>query len=425
MARDPLSWHVAPEEAPRRPPPDASPVEPAPSRRRWLGLALAAGIVLLVLVAQMRRAADEARRERAALIVALGDHVVAEAQAMAAGQPGAAANWMDPAAVADWAVRYRRLFEPAPVNPYNELCGVYGTEWHPNAARPALTLVNLAGPPGARRAVLRVAWAEGSAATEPRAYREVDGGWRRTPLTKAEITRGAWRELVLGAWRVVGPAGDLRVLTTPTGPGVDFARLDEQVRQDVPRAASAVLSAGRVVVQPTELESPVIEVGIAPEPRVVVNSPELALVNPDGPLSAGALYRLALVTSAASARYGQLGAAELPFGPFWALDDAERKAVRNHLRGVLDGAWRSQLAEEDAPVNEDRAPYERWQRGCISDALLVQQLLATRRVESLAELIGRMDQANDGAAVLLDLSGQPDRAAYERWARDWAVTPEP
>jgi hypothetical protein len=433
MADPPLSWHVEADEARRRPRSGPAPVdvEGPEGGRDWRPLALAAGAILLALAGLVWRVGQQTEQERAALTTALGDHVVAEAKAMAARRVQDAPALLDPAPPPAWAQRYLRLFAAESVNPFNELCGVYGVGWHPNTARPAVTLVDLQESPAGRRAVVRLTWSTGSAATELRAYREVAGAWRRTPLTDAEMTRGAIREVQVGPWHVSGPDGDVRALTTAEGPGVDFALLDQRVQAVraalvVDRPGDAWVASpsadGRIVVRPTELEMPVIE---GPEPYVVVNSPDMALVNPDGPLSAAALYRLALVTGAVNARYGEQAAA-VPFGPFWALDDAESKAVRNRMREVLAGAWQSQFKPDEAsaiPDLAEPAAYQSWQRGCISDDLLMQQLLATGRVASLAELIERLNLG--GVAAFLTLSGQPDRPAFERWARAWATTPEP
>ena len=168
---------------------------------------------------------------------------------------------------------------------------------------------------------------------------------------------------------------------------------------------------------------------------MLVNAPSLALVNPDGPLLAAALYRLALVQAVLGARYSQVGVTELPFAPYWSLSTDERLALRNRLRQALGGQWRSQLVRDPDPAATFQMRYsfyDEWQRRCLSDALLVQQLLETGRVSSIGDLVTRFDPDPggdrgpvDAGGVLLELSGQPDRASFDAWARAWATTPEP
>lgn len=428
MPASAVRWDIGPEEA------APSPTEPHPQPRQgWRSVALLAAAALIFLGGLALKTTGDARREREQLTATLVGVMQAEARAQAGQDKAAAEQLLDPEAPRDWAQRYRRLFGPSPVNPYNELCGVYGPEWHPADSQPVVTIEGERARGGSQRVLLTVAWLGGSAPSERRAYRQVDGAWRRSPLTESERTRGARQSRQVGEVLIEGPAGDVAALASDPALAVDFAALDRRVRSDLavtPPFTSRPVPVTRVVVRPTELESAVIEVGIAPERLVVVNSPALALVNPDGPLSAAGLYRLALVQAVLSARYSQFGVSELPFGPYWALSDAERKEIRNHLRRALDGAWRSQLSREPgaAEVYQMRhRAYDEWQRRCISDALLVQQLLETGRVDTIAELVRRFSFAEgaDGSQVLLDLSGQPDRAAYDDWARAWATTPEP
>lgn len=420
-----VRWDIGPDEA-GPPPPDTHP------NHGWRSVALLAAAAVVFLGGLALKTTGDARRAREQLTGTLVGVLLAEARAQAGRDTAAAELLLDPEAPREWAQRYRRLFGPSPVNPYNELCGAYGPEWHPPETQPTVTIDAERERGADRRVLLTVAWAGGSAPNERRAYRQVDGVWLRSPLTESERNRGPRQTSQVGDVQIEGPAGDVTALVSDPALAVDFAALDQRVLADLEVAAPFTprpAPVTRVVVRPTELESAVIEVGIAPERLVVVNSPALALVNPDGPLSASGLYRLALVQAVLSARYSQFGISELPFGPYWALSDAERKDIRNRLRRTLDGEWRSQLSrgsEEGEAFQLRYRDYEEWQRNCISDALLVQQLLETGRVKSIAELISTALRADQGGRPwVLDASGQPDRTAYDSWARDWATTPEP
>ncbi len=435
----PLRWQVRETETrplagSTAPPTDESGGDGATSgggRGRWW-VVLLSSVVLIGLGAVMVRANLDARRERERLLLDLTATVMAEAKAQVLEDGDAAQAFLDPEASRDWAARYVRLYNPAPVNPYNELCGVYGPEWQPSDGKVDVVLEAAAAGPGGRRVVVRVAWRDGSRATERRAYREVDGSWRRAPLTVAERVRGADREVQLGDVLLRGPAADVADLTQDPELALDFAALGARVLADLPFVSRAARGGPRVtvVVRPTELEGPVIEVGVAPERLVVVNSPALALVNPDGPVSAAALYRLALARGVLAAQFHQFGVQELPFAPNWSLTEAEQRAVRNRLREALAGEWRSQLSRADEPAEAFRLryrEYDEWQRRCISDALLVQQLVVTGRVASYGELVDRFGNTDAEAAelLLLVLSKQSTPTLYEAWAQAWATTPEP
>jgi hypothetical protein len=389
-------------------------------------------VALALLAAVALKTGDDARREFARLATELAAVVQAEARLQADGDLDSAEAYLDPDAPRDWAQRYRRLYDPTPVNPYNELCGVYGTEWHPQTAPPEVSILSARDEAAGRRVRLALTWPVGSRAGEERAYRWVGGRWRRTPLTDAERTHGRELSRQVGEVVITGPAGDVAALTADPALAIDFAALDRRVRGDLagvmPTRRGGQTATTQVVLRPTELEGPVIETGIAPQRLVLVNAPSLALVNPDGPLLAAALYRLALVQAVLGARYSQVGVTELPFAPYWSLSADERLALRNRLRQALGGQWRSQLVRDPDPaaaIQMRYSFYDEWQRRCLSDALLVQQLLETGRVSSIGDLVTRFDRERDSGKVLLGLSGQPDRARYDDWARTWATTPEP
>jgi hypothetical protein len=431
MADAPIHWQVDEAPARRAPaePPGPGPAGPPAGRARLAFGLLAAGVVL-VLGGGMWRANREAHREFEALVTELAGVVAAEARAQVSGDRGAAEAWLDPAAPRDWTQRYRRLYAPPPINPYNELCGVYGAAWHATEAPPALTIETARREGAGWRVVLALSWDLGSRPAERRAYRRQGRAWRRTPLVGAELGRGAARERRLGQVLLRGPAADVATLTEDPALAVDYPALDRRLQADLSPLFGPPDLHGpiTVVVQPTELEGVVIEVGVAPERLVILNSPAVALVNPDGPLTAATLYRMELVQALLNARYAQFGFSELPFGPYWSLTGDERRAVRNRLREALAGAWRSQLARDPAPEEAYGVRYRNygeWQRRCISDLLLVEQLLVTGRVPSVGELIKHASgDAGLSGPALLRLAGQPDGAAFERWARAWATTEE-
>jgi hypothetical protein len=391
----------------------------------WLLLLLVLGLALGAAVVW------QARQREARLHADLAAIVEEEARAQAFGVPEQASTLADPLAPESWRQRYGLLFreERTPLRP--EIAEMEFEE---------------------ERALLTVTWPEArTPITERRAYRLVDGAWRRAPLPLQ-----AWEpagEQSTDHFLLRADAADLEALTGDPALRLNLERLRGRVVTYWPHTWKDFFLT--VTAQPQELSGPVY---FADAQKLFVNSPPLALADPTSPLPWKAQYRLAVT----SAVVEWLTTPEWLRQPFtesndgleallpeeeqglrnwvalwrilqqaearqWALDGEQRVALRNGWREELGGVWPEPFAGP-LPLDPDAADPEARRRWMAVSLLVERQI----QIEGI-HVPGRL------ATVLLDYPARNDFQVgqffgvliggsannVEQLSRDYILTPEP
>lgn len=353
-----LEWDIVEEE--EGPPADRG-ESPFPIRRPWYQWVLVGG-VLLALVggaiwATWQWQARQLRRDIEAAILQ-------ETRLMALGAGEQAAELADPGASSYWQFRYQQyLATPRPL-----------------AGPPTVTGIRLEEE--GRLALVSVRWSGG--AGEQRAYRLVQGRWRRTALpgdgADAQLVSHASEYFVLRAAPL-----DMAVLTTPLALPERWESLRAHVAQTWQgwEVESYPIT---VIFQRLEF-APIIS-PTSSRRTLRANSPRLSYVMSNLPLSSEAHYELHLTSTllrrvlpyprgegdhSAFLLYRQLLDAEARHA---VLDAAERRALRNEWRRTLQGDWPSPLEAPPSLTEQsseaERAAFERW---WLASALLLDHLV--------------------------------------------------
>lgn len=368
-----MDWQVLGDEE-RLP---SAPAENEPrARRAWarlwrwllLGLLLVATLGAAV-VWQARQREEELRADLEATIER-------EARAQLFGVAAQAREFADPAAPQIWRERYAALFHP-----------------QQSDLPPAVTRLALQE----GRALVDVTWPGApTPIIEQRAYRVVGGAWRRSPLPLEAWEAAGTRRTT--HFSIQANAADLAAFSDDPALRLNLERLRSRVVTYWPDAWADFFLA--ITVQPQELSGPVLFIDAQ---KLLVNSPDLALVDPAAPLPREAQVRLAITTAVVewlatpeslrrpffgdrSGRFLEtpdegvnnwwalwriLQAAE---ARHWALDSAQRRLLRNAWRAELAGTWPDPFAGPLplSPEGTDPAARRRW---------LAVSLLVERQIE--------------------------------------------
>ncbi|MDQ4077392.1 MAG: hypothetical protein M3220_14235 [Chloroflexota bacterium] len=415
-----LEWEVLEDN--EQAPPASSVGRRSPSRNqllRWL-------ILLLLLVGVVAGAMWwQMRQQEQALRGDLTGVLEAEARIMAVGEWEQARSLLDPDAPPAWKNAY--LYHMS----------------RPQHIPGAPTLRSVSMNEEGTVATVVVAWprpeessASLSKVVERRAYRLVDGTWRRTalPVETSEVRTVETEHFVLR-----GEASELTALSKGAEWRFDPEALYHHLAASWPdewlERRPITLIVKRQEFGPAVQKTP-------SRRTLLVNSPRLSYVVTNEPLSSAAYYRLQLtdnlilkivpvqrpVTLAEedAEQYvtlqRQLQWAE---ARWWALDEEERKGLRNAWRASLAGEWHFPLDPTAYP--DPDASSEEQQRHWMAMNLLLDYLISTRGREApgqiAAQLAAQIENATDSATLFLAVTNTT-LEELETHAREYALTTE-
>lgn len=376
-----LDWRVEGESSPSDPNPPKLP-RPSP---RWGRILLVA--LLLILVTGAALLAGQARARETELRAELTQLIAEEARAQAFGQWEQGAWLVDPAASSTWRGRYAALYErprSLPVLPF-----VQEITW------------------GDQRVTVQVTWPTSIThpLTETRAYRLVEGTWRRTPRDDIVRTR-TLREHSSAHFRLRGEE-EVAALLDDRDLRLSLEALRARVVTYWPDTWGDYFLT--LHAEPQELSPPVY---FSDAQKLYINRPSIALLDPASPLPAKAQYRLAVTTAVVQwlttpdwmrdpetrsiltlpqpgqpptgdwiALYRILQQAE---ARHWALDGAQRRDLRNAWRTELAGTWPDPF-QPFLDIDPDAADPEVRQRW-LALTLVIERQIALNG----PEVIGRM-----------------------------------
>jgi hypothetical protein len=428
-----LKWKVSENEGDTLPCVEEEQARPDPRRSVRLLLLL---LLLLVGAAGggLWWARQQEQQQETALHRDLMGAIEAEARALAARDVAQAMALLDPEVPTLWQVRY-----------LNERYLIERIRQPDALGIPALLSVNLDD--AGTLATVEVGWpdprGDGEGAeparevVERRAYRLLDGSWRRTPLHLEGLAREERRteHTVL-----IAPPADLALLADDPALRVDFEALWQHLETHWPRDG-LIEPPLYIEVDPQEFD---FLVPSATSRTVRVNSPHLVLrqlTDSDSPLSAKAQYRLLLteyimwlvsanwyaglpetVASDFNTLSGALRAAE---ARRWTLTEEERATLRNQWREVLG-------RERCSPLDGDflgRGLTQLTQGECrnASLQLLLEHIADTEEPGVFGRLAAEMATAEPGTADVITVFERAtgrSREELEARAREYAATVE-
>lgn len=409
------------------------------SWHRWLLLTVSALIVIAgisggALVWYVKHQENKLRDDATAVIAA-------EARAQALGLESQAFSFADPDAPHLWLERYRELYQRS-----GAILSAWWLQpgaWQPPTSRPDVRSVTLED--AGRRAVVEVAWTERSRVVERRAYRLIDGAWRRTPLFEdaglpPSRTTEWLQEQRSDHARVLAHAEDFARLAGGAHHHVDFEGLHDHIYSTWP-AGMVDDTDVTVRIVPTELKTPFVSVSERTG-SVTAAAPDIALVTAAVPLTPAAQYRLALTNGVVDVltlteQWSQesFGSQSIPFSELqqlqarhWALDDTERTALRNAWRRELGGNWRSPLTPftpEEVDTDDDQEGAHLLMQWLIPWRLFLEQLLVEGYVDTPGSLARAVlaSPETDAVTFFTDLTGL-SQTELEARARTFALSPE-
>lgn len=254
-----LDWHVD-EEIPQ----DALSDEP-PRRQLRIGWRTALLLLTLLLISVTVGIAVLRQRE-AALRAELDTHILQESRAMASGDRDLALPLVDPGAPSSWFVAYQSLFQRRATH-----------------IAPTVQEVELIG----ETATTMVRWATTPPLIEPRAYRLIEGTWRRTPLT---IPTDQSSDLRTTHFALIGPPDAVKDLASTPGIQLNLEGLRRRVATYWQDTWDEYFLTVRVY--PAEF-APAVR--YADARNLHVNTVNLTPFDPTGALSPQSEYRLAVI----------------------------------------------------------------------------------------------------------------------------------
>ncbi len=375
-----LDWRVA-EQLPDDPTTDDV---PAVTTRRPGNRVVLVG-ALLVLVIVVSGLSYTYRQRDVALRSDLSTYILDETRAQAAGDVSLAEAYADPNAPEGWYAHYASQFRST-------------------ATLPALVVqdVRLAG----ELAEVDVAWQTTPPYMQHRAYRSVNGQWRRTPLVVATepITDTRTPYFV-----ITGPVPVVNDLTNTPGLQLNLEALRGRIvtywGDDIWDAYLLT-----VAVYPSDL-APAVEFSDAR--RLHINTPTLTPFDPASPLSPQSQYRLTVtdavvkwLTTPQWVRDLQLGNTTMSPADVaashdwmvmldllqqaearqWVLNDAERRAVRNAWRAELNHQWVDPFTAR-LPLTNTPATYDARLRWVMVNLMIERQITVGG-----PEMVGRLAQ---------------------------------
>lgn len=420
-----LEWDVLEDED--RPLPPLVEERPVPRWQRWWPWLVMWGLLFGLLGGMVWWRAQEQEQVLRADVQAAVD---AEARAMALGEPTEAMRFIealaDPDAPETWLNFYWYQFvgDDAPSEPPQ--LGRLTLQENGAVAWVEVVWTLPEETPGTREAM------------EQRVYRLVDGAWRRTPLTIEEVEK---EEVRMEHFTLIGAPQTLAELTGDGSLGLKLDNLWEYLNAEWPEGW---LARERIYlnVEPSELGFLIASQTNAR--TIVVNAPETSVSQLvlAWPLSADAQYRLRVTTEVirrltmaqmgsgvfgerAPTFIGVLSGLQAAEARHWALTEPERRALRNHWRGELDGGWVSPfegpLVRQADNTSKELDQIEQRQ---VALSLVLDYLVETRGVA----VLGRMAQIlaerrPDFGTLCLEVTGST-LEELEAEVREYALNDE-
>ena len=418
-----MQWEVAEQEGkPLTALDEAGPEPPRHKTLQWRGVVL----VLLGFVAGFAGLlAWQARQRETALRADLTSVIEGEARVMGLLATEQGRAYVDPDAPLDWQMRYLRYPGPVPDPGGLPKLGTLRLEEDGQIAR-----VEVVWPRPASRETAE-------AVSEHRAYRLVNGSWRRTPYVRPGQET---EERRTDHFIVQAPPEELETLTNDPALYVDLESLRQSIEATWPRSwFDGTPVTVRVVAR---------EFGpyVTPTaPHIQVNSPHLAPADPFSALPAASQYRLVLTHEVLyhlirppmpppisnepillyRTLYDHLVFAE---ARQQALSAEERQAIRGQWRERLGGKWESPFSGPMFWIfGENGADQQAIERRQIALHLLLEQLAETEGPEVLGGLASAMTRQHPTEFSLADLFTEAtglSREELEARAREYAATVE-
>ncbi|MBA3533802.1 MAG: hypothetical protein H0T73_17940 [Ardenticatenales bacterium] len=460
-----LEWKVLEEEEGSLPP-DPLPVLPSP-RRWWRWLALLLGVGLLVVVGLLGNARWQSKQQEEQLRRDLTEIIEAEARAQGFGLVEQVGTFADTGVPPTWRLRYLHLFEPerrerAEMPDWGRFF-YFGIGARPSTSGlPEVQALHLEEE--GQRVSVEIGWRGGSQLTEQRAYRLVEGRWRRTPLQAGlacswesgsqiayQLIDGKWKsapcreeaqragrvERAFPAFLLRGQSADVAALSEPGEFYLGLDALQAHLAESWP--TTLLLNPFiTLTVEAQEFSGPVLRPS-SNEASILLNSPESATLFPHVPLTNGAQYRLmvthGLLFTLINSRQlgGRIEGGDLTPSFIvqaearrWALTADEQRTLRNAWRTELKGEWSSPLAPQPQGNYINRKEAEAFMSYCLSWHLLLEWMIEEGYVSSPGALARAMLESPQSdlqslLTQLTGLSGEQLNAA----ARTYALTPEP
>jgi hypothetical protein len=274
---------------------------------------------------------------------------------------------------------------------------------------------------------------------ERRAYRLVNGQWRRTPLPVEEVEEK--EQLQTAHFVLIAPPDDLAALTSDPALRLDLEEMWQHIDANWPRQWLAD-SLIYLNVEPDEMA---FLIGSQTNERtILVNSPRFAAskIFLDSPLSLQAQYRLRVTTEVIRRlTMGQIGTGifgEMAFtfrgildqlqeaeARHAALTDEERRAQRNHWREQLDGAWVSPFTDPGyRAIVYTPTQAEQRERQRLAMAFVLEYLVETEGVEVLGRMAHEMARTRPGFATLCEQVTGLTGTELEARVREYVATVE-
>lgn len=409
-----LEWEIAEVEG------AALPTEEPEARERrygwWiaflvLGLAIGVGGVLRW----------QAGEQEAQLRADLTRVIEGEARVLALGSDEQVRSYADLDAPNEWRERYLN----------------YSGRYPAGSGFPELGTVQLEA--DGQLARVEVVWANGEAREriEQRAYRFVNGAWRRTPYIVGDGNDEVWRT---EHFTVRGPVEEVFALKGEVEASVDLEGLRQRIEADWP-ATWFNESAIMIRIVPEEF-GPLVTYG-RERNLVQINSATFARTDPTSVLTGDAQYRLTLAEQVLHRLVRAPSSLPISDTPILhrrtlfyhlifaearqaALSDAERTAIREGWRERMAGEWVSPF---EGPLFWDFGTTEAentWrQRRQVALHLLLDYLVQRDGSEVLGRLASEMAKFHptvfDLEAVFVAATGQ-NLEALEAEARDYTLS---
>lgn len=348
-----LDWQVE-EEIPKEPLIEET---PRPWRLNWRGVA----VILVIITITVGVVVAALRIREAQLTTELNEVIRREANTMTYGAPDATLAFADPFAPPDWRDRY--------VSIYNRSHSI-----------PPPTIQNVA----LRNdiATTDVVWATTPPFIETRAYRLLDGEWRRTPLFIPQSPTDELADLRTTHFALIGPDSTVTDLATSPGLQLSLEGLRRRVAtywQDTWEEYFLSLR-----VYPVEF-APAVH--YADARNLHINSLALTPFDPTLPLSPQSQYRLGVTEgvvrwlttpewmrqlrlsemttmSAADIEtshdwFVMLDLLQQAEARHWALSETEVHAMRQYWKGAISNQWvdpfTAPLPQRGEPWSEEEA----------------------------------------------------------------------
>ena len=358
---------------------------PSPSRwREWWRLLLLLLVVAVGIGALMEWQTRQREQQiRADLMIVLEE----EARSQAFAFRERAADLADPRSPYTWYERYVELFRtPRTLKNPPLIQEMVWDNW---------------------RVDVEVTWPDSpTSVVEQRAYRFVNGVWRRTPRTDIVLAESI-REKKTTFFELRGGEEDMTAMEEDRDLRLNLEALRARVVTYWPQTWKDYFLI--LNIEPQELSPPVY---FKDAQKLYINRPSLAQIDPFSPLPRKAQYRLAVITAViqwltdpewARSLEANIGTNELPSdlaarndwmalililqqteARQWALHGWERRDLRNAWREELGGVWPNPF-EGPLSLNPNKATPEERKRW-LAITLLIEQRVVVGGVETIGRL---------------------------------------